>query len=51
MMPLGRLDPLKVVGSTDDEYNAGGGLIFVERDFRGVSDFRRSQKRSILDLH
>lgn len=48
MMPLDRFDPLSIVGSVGEEYNAGGGLGFVERDFLGVSGLRRSQKRSTL---
>ena len=50
MIPLGRRDPCKVVGSIEDEYKDSGVLGFDAPCFRGVVGVRKSQYCKILEV-
>lgn len=50
MIPLGRRDPHKVVGSIGDEYKDSGALDFDVPFFGEVACIRRSQYCKILEM-
>lgn len=51
MMPLGRREPWRIVGSRDEENSSAGTVGFVDLLLLEVVSLRRSQYRKILPGH